>query len=51
MKDIVCRVKHVQVQTKKDLQRALFISQREDIDCIVEVESEIETNVAFHRFV
>ncbi|KAL8518400.1 hypothetical protein ACS0TY_009692 [Phlomoides rotata] len=41
-------VKHVQVKTKGELQDALFTSQREDADCIVEVESEIDTNVAFH---
>ncbi|KAK6133984.1 hypothetical protein DH2020_032275 [Rehmannia glutinosa] len=33
---------------KKDLQDALFTSQREDVDCVVEVESGIDTNVAFH---
>ncbi|XP_047960192.1 protein PHYLLO, chloroplastic isoform X1 [Salvia hispanica] len=42
-------VKHVQVQTKTELQNALFTSQREDVDCIVEVESEIETNITFHN--
>ncbi|KAH6797875.1 2-oxoglutarate decarboxylase/hydro-lyase/magnesium ion-binding protein [Perilla frutescens var. hirtella] len=41
-------VKHVLVQTKTELQHALFTSQREDVDCIVEVESQIDTNVAFH---
>lgn len=42
-------MKHVHVNTKGQLQDALFTSQREDVDCIVEVESEIDTNVAFHR--
>lgn len=42
-------MKHVQVKTKGELQDTLFTSQREDIDCVVEVESEIDTNVAFHR--
>ncbi|KAL8035297.1 hypothetical protein ABFS82_12G085600 [Erythranthe guttata] len=41
-------VKHVQVQTKTELQDALFASQRENADCVVEVESGIDTNVEFH---
>ncbi|KAL6529268.1 hypothetical protein OROGR_014891 [Orobanche gracilis] len=41
-------VKHVQVQTKSELEDALFTSQREDVDCVVEVDSEIDTNVAIH---
>ncbi|GFP95293.1 protein phyllo chloroplastic [Phtheirospermum japonicum] len=41
-------LKHVQVQTKSELQDALFTSQREDVDCIVEVDSEIDTNVSIH---
>lgn len=45
----MCSVKHVQVQTKNELQDALFASQREDADCVLEVESGIDTNVAFHR--
>ncbi|KAK4430131.1 protein PHYLLO, chloroplastic [Sesamum alatum] len=41
-------VKHIQVQTKRELQDALFTSQNEDADCVVEVESGIDTNVEFH---
>ncbi|KAG8366507.1 hypothetical protein BUALT_Bualt17G0087200 [Buddleja alternifolia] len=41
-------VKHVQVQTQTELNDALFTSQKEDVDCVVEVESGIDTNVAFH---
>ncbi|PIN25904.1 Isochorismate synthase [Handroanthus impetiginosus] len=41
-------VKHVPVQTKDQLQDALFTSQRDNADYVVEVESEIDTNVAFH---
>lgn len=51
MDDVLCSVKHIQVQTKTELQNALFTSQREDVDCIVEVESEIETNITFHKSV
>ncbi|KAL0396872.1 UNVERIFIED_CONTAM: protein PHYLLO, chloroplastic [Sesamum calycinum] len=42
------RVKHILVQTKMELQDALFTSQNEDADCVVEVESGIDTNVEFH---
>ncbi|XP_051146167.1 protein PHYLLO, chloroplastic [Andrographis paniculata] len=41
-------VKHIHVQSKNDLHDALFASQREDVDCVVEVESGIDTNVEFH---
>ncbi|KAK4479847.1 hypothetical protein RD792_015390 [Penstemon davidsonii] len=41
-------VNHVRVQTKRELNDALFTSQQEDSDCVVEVESGIDTNVAFH---
>ncbi|KAL2234920.1 UNVERIFIED_CONTAM: Protein PHYLLO, chloroplastic [Sesamum indicum] len=41
-------VKHIQVKTKMELQDALFTSQNEDADCVVEVESGIDTNVEFH---
>ncbi|GER31893.1 2-succinyl-5-enolpyruvyl-6-hydroxy-3-cyclohexene-1-carboxylate synthase [Striga asiatica] len=41
-------VKHVQVQTKRELEDALSTSQKEDVDCVVEVESEIDMNVAIH---
>ncbi|KAL0380681.1 UNVERIFIED_CONTAM: protein PHYLLO, chloroplastic [Sesamum angustifolium] len=41
-------VKHILVQTKMELQDALFTSQNEDADCVVEVESGIDTNVEFH---
>lgn len=43
------RVKHIHVKTKGELDDALFTSQREDVDCVVEVESSIDTNVEFHR--
>lgn len=51
MSDLDFSVKHVPVRTKTELQSALFTSQREDVDCIVEVESEIDTNVEFHKYV
>ncbi|KAL2484725.1 Protein PHYLLO [Abeliophyllum distichum] len=41
-------VKHVQVQTKIELQDALFTSQQEDADCVIEVESCIDANATFH---
>lgn len=42
-------VKHVQVQSKIELQDALFTSQHEDVDCVIEVESCIDANATFHR--
>ncbi|XP_073287012.1 protein PHYLLO, chloroplastic isoform X2 [Primulina huaijiensis] len=41
-------VKHIHVKTKGELDDALFASQRDDVDCVVEVESSIDTNVEFH---
>ncbi|XP_068641777.1 protein PHYLLO, chloroplastic isoform X3 [Aristolochia californica] len=42
-------VKHLKVRTKKELQNALYISQQAQTDCLIEVESCIENNAAFHR--
>ncbi|KAK3004036.1 hypothetical protein RJ639_019334 [Escallonia herrerae] len=42
-------VKHVKVLTKMELQDALRISQQEEVDCVVEVESCIDANATFHR--
>ncbi|KAM7464415.1 hypothetical protein LguiA_032536 [Lonicera macranthoides] len=41
-------VKHVQVQTKMELQDALFTTQQGEVDCVIEVESRIDTNATFH---
>ncbi|KAL3510951.1 hypothetical protein ACH5RR_030352 [Cinchona calisaya] len=41
-------VKYVQVQTKRELLNALFTSQQEKVDCVVEVESCIDANAKFH---
>ncbi|CAK9155708.1 unnamed protein product [Ilex paraguariensis] len=40
-------VKHVQVQTKIELLDALFTSQQDDTDCVIEVESSIDANANF----
>lgn len=42
-------MKHVQVQTKLDLEEALSSAQHKDADYVVEVESGIDTNDQFHR--
>ncbi|CAN6447202.1 unnamed protein product [Victoria cruziana] len=42
-------VKHLQVQTKKELQDALALSHQGFSDCIIEVSSSIEKNATFHR--
>ncbi|KAG9448639.1 hypothetical protein H6P81_008604 [Aristolochia fimbriata] len=42
-------LKHIQVQTKKELQNALYISCQAQTDCLIEVESSIENNADFHR--
>lgn len=34
-----------------ELQDALCLSHHEENDCIIEVESSIDANTAFHRFV
>ncbi|GMP83009.1 hypothetical protein CsSME_00037095 [Camellia sinensis var. sinensis] len=41
-------VKHVQVQTKMELQNALLTSQQGEIDWIIEIESSIDANATFH---
>ena len=45
----MCSVKHLLVQTKVELQDALFISQYDEMDCVIEVESSIDANATFHR--
>lgn len=39
----------MQVRTKVELEDALYISQGEENDCLIEVESCIDFNLAFHR--
>lgn len=46
-----CSVMHLHVKTKLELEDALFKSQHEGMDCVIEVESCIETNVSVHRLV
>ncbi|PON74619.1 Menaquinone biosynthesis protein MenD [Parasponia andersonii] len=41
-------VKHVGVQTKAELRDALFRSQYEEMDCVIEVASSIDANANFH---
>lgn len=48
--DWTCSVKHLLVQTKADLQIALWKSQQEQTDCVIEVQSCIADNANFHRF-
>ncbi|GLU04852.1 hypothetical protein SLE2022_219810 [Rubroshorea leprosula] len=43
-------VKHLQVQTKSELSDALFTSQHEGTDCVIEIESSISANATFHRY-
>jgi hypothetical protein len=45
----MCSVKHLLVQTKVELQDALLISQYDEMDCVIEVESSIDANATFHR--
>jgi hypothetical protein len=45
----MCSVKHLLVQTKVELQDALFRSQYDEMDCVIEVESSIDANATFHR--
>lgn len=47
---LCCRVKHFLVQTKAELHDALVKSKEEQIDCVVEVDSSIDSNANFHRF-
>lgn len=42
-------MKHLEVQTKAELHDALFRSQFEETDCVIEVASSIDSNVTFHR--
>ncbi|XP_020083251.1 protein PHYLLO, chloroplastic isoform X4 [Ananas comosus] len=44
-------VKHLLVQTKADLQIALWKSQQEQTDCVIEVQSCIADNANFHRII
>ncbi|TYK09049.1 protein PHYLLO [Cucumis melo var. makuwa] len=41
-------LKHLHVRTKMELQDALCLSHHEENDCIIEVESSIDANTAFH---
>ncbi|KAK3154480.1 hypothetical protein QOZ80_2BG0191010 [Eleusine coracana subsp. coracana] len=45
------RVKYFQVKTKAELQDALVKSHAEQVDCVVEVESNIDDNANFHRLI
>ncbi|KAG6654050.1 hypothetical protein CIPAW_05G119100 [Carya illinoinensis] len=40
-------VKHLPVQTKMELQDALMISQGDEMDCVIEVESSIDANATY----
>ncbi|EXB44935.1 Protein PHYLLO [Morus notabilis] len=44
-------VKHLEVQTKAELHDALFSSQAEEDDCVIEVSSSIDANATFHSTV
>ncbi|KAJ0986775.1 hypothetical protein J5N97_005131 [Dioscorea zingiberensis] len=41
-------VKHLHVRTKVELQHALWSSQKDQTDCLIEVESCIEDNANYH---
>lgn len=43
-------VKHFQVQSKIELSDALFVSQHEGTDCVIEIESSINANATLHRY-
>lgn len=43
------RVKHMLVQTKQELESALLMSQEGQLDWVIEIESHIEDNTAYHR--
>lgn len=45
----MCSVKHLPVQTKMELQDALMISQGDEMDCVIEVESAIDANATYAR--
>ncbi|KAB2090361.1 hypothetical protein ES319_A03G118500v1 [Gossypium barbadense] len=44
-------VKHLEVKTKMELHEALISSQKGDTDCIIEVESSIDSNATFHSYI
>ena len=46
-----CRIKHLHVKTKAELEEALSVAQHEQVDCMVEIESSIDANANFHRFI
>ncbi|CAI0431018.1 unnamed protein product [Linum tenue] len=41
-------VRHFHVKTKAELRDALFSSQVDELDCVIEVESGIDANTTFH---
>ncbi|KAL9253101.1 PHYLLO, chloroplastic-like protein [Drosera capensis] len=43
-------VLHFCTQKKAELQEALLLSEQADSDCVIEVESSIDKNAAFHSF-
>lgn len=43
------RVKHMLVQTKQELETALLMSQEGQLDWVIEIESHIADNTAYHR--
>ena len=43
------RVRNMLVQTKQDLESALVMSQEGQLDWVIEIESHIEDNTAYHR--
>lgn len=42
-------MKHLKVQSKVELQDALLASQMDREDFVIEVDSTIDANAAFHR--
>ncbi|TYI93765.1 hypothetical protein E1A91_D02G156900v1 [Gossypium mustelinum] len=44
-------VKHLEVKTKIELHEALISSQKGDTDCVIEVESSIDSNATFHSYI
>ncbi|TYG79760.1 hypothetical protein ES288_D02G162700v1 [Gossypium darwinii] len=44
-------VKHLEVKTKMELHEALISSQKGDTDCVIEVESSIDSNATFHSYI
>ena len=46
---LCCRVKHFLVQTKAELHDTLVKTHAEHLDCVVEVENQIDENANFHR--